>query len=53
MGPGAAHRGRWSEGLGRLGAARVRRKYERTLGALADEGNHAAAPLLDAYQRLG
>ena len=40
-------------GLGPLGRTRVRRKYERTLGALADEGNHVAAPLLDAYERLG
>ncbi len=53
MGAGAAHRGRWSRGLGPLAAARVRRKYERTLRALADEENHVAGPLLDAYERLG
>ncbi len=53
MGPDAAHAGRWSRGLGPVGKARVRRKYERTLGALADEGNHVALPLLEAYERLG
>lgn len=53
MGSDAAHAGRWSTGLGPLGRARVRRKYERTLAALADERNHAAPPLLDAYERLG
>jgi Sulfotransferase family len=53
MGPGAAHRGRWAKGLGRIETARARRKYERTLEALADEGNHVAAPLQDAYERLG
>ena len=53
MGPGAAHRGRWAKGLGRIERARVRRKYERTLGALSDEGNHVAASLQAAYERLG
>lgn len=53
MGPGQANRGRWGEGIGRLEQARVSRKYERTLAALADEGNHVAAPLADAYERLG
>lgn len=53
MGAGAAHRGRWAEGLGSISRARVRRKYERTLAALAAEGNHVAAPLADAYERLG
>lgn len=51
MGPEAAHQGRWSEGLSPLGRARVRRKYERTLQALADEGNHVAPALLEAYER--
>jgi hypothetical protein len=53
MGPDEAHSGRWADGLGSIERARVRRKYERTLGTLADEGNHVAAPLLDAYERLG
>ena len=53
MDAGAANRGRWSKGLGPLGRARVRRKYERTLSELAAEGNHVAAPLADAYERLG
>jgi hypothetical protein len=51
MDAGSAHLGRWRDGLGALGRARVRRKYERTLRALEREGNHAAAPLLEAYER--
>ena len=47
------HRGRWSEGAGALGRARVRRKYERTLAALESEGSHVAGPLIEAYERLG
>ncbi|CAN5559164.1 hypothetical protein BH10ACT11_BH10ACT11_07860 [soil metagenome] len=47
------HRGRWAEGAGKIGRARVRHKYERTLQALEDEGNHVARPLLEAYERLG
>lgn len=53
MAPAAANRGRWSQGLGSLAQARVRRKYERTLATLEAEGNHVAAPLIDAYERLG
>jgi Sulfotransferase family len=53
MSPAAANRGRWSKGLGPVARARVRRKYERTLSALSAEGNHVAAPLIDAYERLG
>jgi hypothetical protein len=53
MSPGAAHIGRWRDGVGRVGAARVRRKYERTLEALDREGNHVARPLLVAYERAG
>ena len=47
------HRGRWAENAGRVGQARVRRKYERTLEALQAEGNHVARPLIEAYERLG
>jgi Sulfotransferase family len=53
MGPADAHLARWREGLGKLGRLRVRRKYERTLAALEREQNHAARPLIGAYERLG
>lgn len=53
MTPESAHQGRWANGLGRLGRARVRRKYERTLQTLEREGLHCARPLLDAYERDG
>jgi Sulfotransferase family len=46
-----AHLSRWREGLGRLGRLRVERKYERTLAALERERNHAARPLIEAYER--
>ena len=47
------HRGRWARGAGRLGRARVQRRYERTLTQLEREGNHVAAPLLDTLGRIG
>jgi hypothetical protein len=53
MGTGAAHKGRWAEGLGALGRTRVRRRYERTLERLAEEDNHVAEPLIAAYERHG
>jgi hypothetical protein len=53
MGPDAAHKGRWAEGLGTIGRTRVRRKYERTLEALGAEGNHVAGPLQEAFERSG
>jgi hypothetical protein len=53
MSGGAAHRERWREGLGTLGRRRVQRKYQGALAALEREGNHAAGPLVDAYERLG
>jgi hypothetical protein len=53
MSADAAHRERWRQGLGAIGRRRVRRKYERTLERLEREGNHAARPLIDAYERLG
>lgn len=46
------HRGRWAESTGTVGRARVRRRYRQTLGQLEREGNHVAAPLLDALERL-
>ena len=45
--------GRWAEGAGAVGRARVRRRYERTLAQLDEEGNHVAPPLLDTLERLG
>ena len=53
MGAEAAHKGRWAEGLGAVGRARVRRRYERTLDELGAEGNHVAGPLRKAYERGG
>jgi hypothetical protein len=47
------HRGRWAEGAGVLGRTRVRRRYERTLERLDEEGNHVARPLIDVLERLG
>jgi len=46
------HRGRWAESAGTVGRARVQRRYRQTLGALEREGNHVAAPLIDALERL-
>ena len=51
MGSRAANRGRWAKGLGPVGRARVRRKYEGTLETLERERNHVAAPLISAYER--
>ncbi len=53
MSADAAHRERWREGLGGIARRRVQHKYEGTLAALEREGNHAARPLIDAYERLG
>ena len=49
--PEAAHLGRWRTELGTAGRARVRRRYERTVEALAREGNHAAPALVAALER--
>ena len=53
MSASGMHRGRWAEGAGAVGRARVRRRYERTLAQLDEEGNHVAAPLMDTLERLG
>ena len=53
MSASGMHRGRWADGAGTVGRARVRRRYERTLERLAEEGNHVARPLMDALERLG
>ena len=50
IGPDAAHRGRWREGLGSLSVRRVERRYRSTLEALAREGNHAAPALIAASE---
>jgi hypothetical protein len=49
----AIARGRWRRhARGPLGWW-IRRGYERALGELEREGNHAAGPLLRAYEELG
>jgi hypothetical protein len=53
MSASGMHRGRWAESAGPIGRARIRRRYERTLAQLRDEGNHVAGPLADALERLG
>jgi hypothetical protein len=49
----AIARGGWRRHARGPAGWRVRRRYERTLAELEREGNHAAAPLLRAYERLG
>jgi hypothetical protein len=53
MHPDIGGHGRWREGLGRIERRRVERRYEAALKALEQEENHAARPLIDAYERLG
>ena len=53
MSAAGMHRGRWAEGAGTLGRARVIRRYERTLSTLAQEDNHVAGPLREVLERLG
>lgn len=53
MSASGMHRGRWAQGTGALGRARVSRRYERTLERLEREGNHVARPLMDTLERLG
>jgi hypothetical protein len=53
MSSSGMNRGRWAEGVGPVGRARVRRRYERTLSALGAEGNHVAGPLVETLERLG
>jgi hypothetical protein len=47
---GLEERGAWRRDTGRLGAARLERRYERALRTLEREGNHAAPALLAALQ---
>jgi hypothetical protein len=53
LGPGEVGRGRWRERARGPVAWAVGRRYRRTLNELAREGNHAAGPLVDAYEELG
>jgi len=45
--------GRWRSKVRAPGRWRVARRYERTLGELEAEGNHAAPALRAAHERLG
>lgn len=51
MTPERAHVGRWRRQLRPGGRLWVQRRYERTIGALEREGNHAAPSLRAALQR--
>jgi hypothetical protein len=53
LGPREVGRGRWRERARGPAAWGVDRRYRRTLDELAREGNHAAGPLVDAYEDLG
>jgi len=53
LGPQQVGRGRWRESARGPAGWALRRRYRRTLIELEREGNHAAGPLLDAYQALG
>ena len=45
--------GRWRERARGPAAWTLERRYRRALADLDREGNHAARPLLDVYERLG
>jgi hypothetical protein len=51
--PEGIGRGRWRKYARGAGAWLFSRRYARALGELAEEENHAAAPLAAAYARLG
>jgi hypothetical protein len=51
LGPPERTEPAWEDGLSRWKRLRVRRKYERTLGALEREGVHCAPQLIEAYER--
>ncbi len=51
MTPENAHVGRWREGRHAPGRAWIQRRYERTVGALERERNHAAPSLRAALER--
>jgi hypothetical protein len=52
LGPPERTEPAWEDGLSPWKRLRVRRKYERTLGALEREGVHCAPQLIEAYGRL-
>jgi hypothetical protein len=51
LGPGDPSRRAWENGMSSWKRLRLRRKYERTLGALQREGVHCAPQLIEAYER--
>jgi hypothetical protein len=51
--PGEVGCGRWRERARGPAAWTLERRYRRALEELDREGNHAARPLLDVYERLG
>jgi hypothetical protein len=51
--PREVGRGRWRERARGPAAWALGRRYRRTLDELVREQNHAAGPLLDAYEALG
>jgi hypothetical protein len=53
LGPEQVGRGRWRERARGPAAWALGRRYRRALNGLAREGNHAAGPLLEAYEALG
>lgn len=53
LGPLEVGRGGWRAHARGPGAWALGRRYRRVLAALEREGNHAAPPLIEAYERLG
>jgi hypothetical protein len=51
LGPPDPTRHAWENGMSPWKRLRLRRKYERTLGALQREGVHCAPQLIEAYER--
>ena len=51
LGPADPSRPAWENGMSSWRRLRLRRKYERTLGALQREGVHCAPQLIEAYER--
>jgi Sulfotransferase family len=51
LGPDDPSRRAWENGMSSWKRLRLRRKYERTLGALQREGVHCAPQLIEAYER--
>ncbi len=53
LGPRDVGRGRWRERARGPAAWALGRRYRRVLAELDREGNHAARPLIEAYEALG